>query len=248
MEEAKLNFQNFPYAMRRAVIVPKGEVGWYFDYRQIENVIHIFFSGDEVRKQAYIHDENWSEYIWLAEQILGIKITKEDPRYKLYKSGKLGMNYGLGVKLFSRMFNIPLAEARSIYSQIYRACPAIKKLQNEVADALNQYGCVVDPFGYCYHGTEEKAYKVVAYWIQGCAAALMKAAIVRASVIPGVKLRLTVHDEIYFTTKDDFMAKHTARKVKHAMTDFSHLFGGIPIRVECFMSRTNWADKKRIDL
>jgi DNA polymerase-1 len=244
----KLNWQNFPEQMRHAVRVPKGYVGWFFDYKQIENVIHIFESRDEVRKQAYLSDENWSEYLWLAEQILGHSIEKTDRRYKLYKSTKLGMNYGMGVKTFSEYHGIPKEEARRLFNQIYQACPAIKKLQNSVENELSNFGCVYDPFGYVYHGTPDKAYKVVAYKIQGCAAALMKAAIVAVSKIKGVQLRLTVHDELYITTRDDAFQYTLARKIKKAMTNFSDFFGGIPIRVECYRSTTTWAEKQLVKL
>lgn len=243
-----LNWQNFPPVIRRAVTIPPGRVGWFFDYKQIENVIHIFFSGDAERRKIYEADPNWSEYLWLAEKVLGEKISKEDDRYKRVKSTKLGMNYGMGWRLFAKVHDLPGDMARRMFNDVYRACPAIRTLQKDVAVALQQYGFVEDVFGYRYHGVPDKAYKVVAYLIQGCAAALMKSAIIRVAAIPGIQLHLTVHDELFISTADTPLQWALARRVRHAMTDYAHLFDGIPIRVEAYRSTTNWADKQLVNL
>ncbi len=245
--DIKLNWQNFPQAARRAVIVPKGRIGWWFDYKGIENVLHIFFSGDRVRRKAYESDPNWSEYLWLGEKLLGERITKDHPKYRMIKSTKLGMNYGMGARKFAAYHNLPLGEAQAMFRRITDACPAINQLQRKVAAQLSKRGYVQDPFGYRYHGSPDKAYKVVAYMIQGCAAALMKCALVRVDQIKGVLIHNVVHDDLFVTTPQEG-AKRLARQVRDAMIDFSDLFDGIPLRVECCMSTTSWGDKKEISL
>lgn len=244
----KLNWQNLPEQMMRAILVPKGMAGWYFDYKGIENVLHIFFSEDKARRKAYEDDEDWSEYLWLSEKIMGKRITKEHPRYKGIKSTKLGMNYGLGWRKYASMNGLSLEEAKASFDQVSAACPAIKLLQDKVASQLMKQGHVRDPFGYIYHGPARMAYKVVAYMIQGCAAALMKCAIARVHEIDGVTARLTIHDSIYFTTRDNKQQWELARQAQLAMTDFSYLFDGLPIRVDTFRSVTTWSDKKRVNL
>jgi DNA polymerase I-like protein with 3'-5' exonuclease and polymerase domains len=206
-------------------------------------VLHIFFSKDSERRRAYENDSEWSEYLWLAERTLKRKITKKSPEYKRIKSTKLGMNYGLGVGKFSVMNSIPRGEAELLFAQVTAACPAIRRLQRMVAGEMSRRGFVRDPFGYIYHGEPRMAYKVVAYMIQGCAAALMKAAIISVDRLP-VKILLTVHDELFFLTR----SAKVARQVKEAMTDFSHLFDGIPIRVETSVSKTSWGEMEVVEL
>lgn len=247
-DDIKINWQNIPESMHPGVRIPEGEVGWFYDYKQIENVIHIFYSKDGERRKAYEADPNWSEYIWLAERILREKINKEDPRYRRIKSTKLGMNYGLGRRKFAKMNNLSDNEAFKLFAQVSAACPAIKQLQNMVAAQLSKQGYVEDVFGYRYHGEPRMAYKIVAYMIQGCAAALMKAAMVRVSKISGVKMRLTIHDSLFFTTKGDSEQWALAKAVKAEMEDFSDLFDGIPIRVETKRSFTCWGEEKLVEV
>lgn len=248
VDKIKINWQNFPEEMRRCLLIPKGKVGWFFDYKQIENIIHIYFTQDAERRAAYEADENWSEYIWLAERILGEKINKADSRYKRIKSVKLGMNYGLGARKFATMNGIPFGEAREHFNAIQKACPAIKQLHRDVGRILAAKGFVTDPFGYRYWGDPEKGYKVTAWLVQGCAAALMKEAIIQVSQIEGVTPALTIHDELFFLTDDDSEQWARAKCAYFAMTNFSHLFSGIPIRVETCRSQTNWLSKEKVEL
>lgn len=174
----KLNFQNPNEAAKEVQIVPPGWLGWWIDATGIENVIHIYESNDHARRAAYEADPDWSEYVWLANQVLGGERTKEEldeipstlnpswSVYKQFKTTKLALNFGMGTAKYARTSKLPDQAAKQSFNQVQRACPAIQGLQRRIAQDLTQFGHVQDVFGHIYSGPA--AYKVVAYLIQGC--------------------------------------------------------------------------------
>jgi hypothetical protein len=176
----KLNFQNPNEAAKEVQIVPPGQLGFWIDATGIENVVHIYESGDKARRAAYEADEDWNEYVWLCNQILGGERDKAEldsipspinplwSVYKQYKHTKLMLNFGGGPTKFCRMTKLPERAGRQSFAQVQSACPAIRQLQKRVAQDLTDYGYVQDVFGHIYSGGVKIAYKVVAYLIQGC--------------------------------------------------------------------------------
>jgi hypothetical protein len=176
----KLNFQNPNEAAKEVQVVPQGWLGFWIDATQVENVVHIYESGDSDRRAAYEADENWNEYVWLANTALGDHRTKEEldsipspfnpswTIYKQFKTTKLALNFGMGVTKYSRTAKLPERAGQASFRQVLSACPAIESLQRRVAQDLIQQGYVRDVFGHIYTGDIRQAYKVVAYLIQGC--------------------------------------------------------------------------------
>lgn len=178
----KLNFQNPNDAAKEVQVVPAGFLGFWIDATQIENVVHIYESGDSERRKAYEADKEWNEYVWLCNKILGTNDTKEElddltkhhfpsnpswTPYKGYKTIKLAINFGLGVVKYCKMRKISEQAGRHSFTQVLIACPAIKRIQQRVTNDLKVIGYVQDVFGHIYSGDIRKAYKVVAYLIQG---------------------------------------------------------------------------------
>ena len=179
----KLNFQNPNDAAKEVQVVPKGWLGFWIDATQVENVVHIYESGDRERRRAYEADPDWNEYVWLCNKVLGTDLTKKElddlanypspynpswTVYKQYKTIKLAINFGMGVTKYSKMSKLSDRAGQSSFRQVLIACPAIKGLQQRVANDLNRDGYVSDVFGHIYSSSVRNAYKVVAYMIQGC--------------------------------------------------------------------------------
>lgn len=174
----KINFQNPTDSAKEVQLVPPGWLGWWADATQVENVVHIYESGDTARREAYEADPDWNEYVWLCCQVLGVKKTKAELEdltspinalwsvYKQYKTVKLSMNFGMGVTKYCKTTKMPESAGRRSFMEVQKACPAIKGLQNRVAGDLIDHGYVQDVFGHIYSAKE--AYKLVAYLIQGC--------------------------------------------------------------------------------
>jgi hypothetical protein len=118
--------------------------------------------------------------VWLCNTALGGDQTKEEldnipspinpgwTVYKQFKTTKLALNFGMGVAKYCRTAKLPERAGQHSFRQLLFACPAIKQLQQRVAQDLTQKGYVQDVFGHIYSGDVKIAYKVVAYLIQGC--------------------------------------------------------------------------------
>lgn len=179
----KLNFQNPNDSAKEVQIVPPGWLGGWIDSTQVENVVHIYESNDRERRRAYEADTDWNEYVWLCNKVLGLDLSKKElddlasmpspynpswTVYKQYKTIKLAINFGMGVAKYCRMSKLSDRAGNASFRQVLIACPAIKGLQQRVANDLNRDGYVQDVFGHIYSSSVRNAYKVVAYMIQGC--------------------------------------------------------------------------------
>lgn len=272
----RINFQNANDHAKEVQIVPPGFLGFFFDASQIENVVHIYESDDDQRRIAYEADEKWNEYVWLANEIMGGDLTKDEldnkelhpfpaiPHwsfYKGYKTGKLAINFGMGIAKLCKLYGLKRDVGEEIFDRIHTACPAIKQLQHRVAADLRQSGYVTDAFGHRYSGPVSQAYKVVAYLIQGCGTASLPKAQIRANWetlrsydtrMPerlrrkGVKagvMCITTHDEnggrIDLRLGDETILQ-LLQKFQFNMTEkFSPKFDDIPLRAKCYLTKTN---------
>lgn len=275
-----INFQNTNQEAQQAHLVPDGWVALYPDLSQVENVVHIYESEDSERRRDYESNPLWNEYVWLGNKILrSNNLTKEildekdrngNPTdrsrskqiphwtiYKQYKTAKLGLNFGMGEGKFGRTNGLSPSIAHDIFEEIHDACPAIRFLINKVARKLRQFGFVQDVFGHIYSGPERKAYKVVAYLIQGCGTASLPKAIIKSHYDTLQRHRTglmcgTTHDD--FTIRLDLRKKSkdliaTLQELMYNMTKrFSPRFDNIPLRAKMYMSRTRESEKKEVNL
>lgn len=268
-----INFQNPSDDAKIAHLVPRGYLGVWFDASSIENVVHIYESEDNDRRESYEADPNWNEYVWLCNTILGgTSHTKNElddketfphptnPTHSFYKGTKmvkLGLNFGMGPRKYSKETGLDLVSARESFDMIHDACPAIRNLQNKVANLLRRYGQVQDVFGHIYSGPIEKAYKVVAYFIQGCGTGSLPKAQIRAN---WETLQHRNRGIMCGTTHDDNSCRlpldlgpsdiiATLQEMQYNMTEmFSPRFDNIPLRAKCYLSRTTEADKMEVNL
>lgn len=267
-----INFQNASDEAKTAHVVPEGHLGAWFDASSIENVVHIYESEDDARRAAYEADPSWNEYVWLCNTILGgTTHTKDElddkekfphptnPVHSFYKGTKmvkLGLNFGMGPKKYAKETGLDLESARESFDMIHDACPAIRILQNKVAQLLRRYGQVQDVFGHIYSGPIDKAYKVVAYFIQGCGTGSLPKAQIRANwetlqhrnrgIMCG-----TTHDDNSCRIPLDLGSSDiiaTLQELYWNMTGmFSPKFDNIPLRAKMYLSRTTEADKEEVN-
>lgn len=189
-----INFQNASKEAKAVQVVPPGWLGVWIDATQIENVVHIYESNDRERRAAYEADPNWSEYVWLCNRILGTDMSKEElddikkhpaptnptwSIYKLYKTVKLSLNFGMGVAKYCDYTGSSRLAGQSAFDTVHRACPAIKSLSQKLIAKFRKEGFVQDVFGHIYVANPKKAYKIVAYLIQGCGTGSLPKACIR---------------------------------------------------------------------
>jgi hypothetical protein len=271
----KLNFQNPNHAAKAVQLVPEGWLGVWIDSTQVENVVHIYESEDWARRHAYEADAEWNEYVWLCNRILGGERTKKEldaiqseqiPNwsiYKQFKTVKLALNFGMGVAKFCSSCGVDSKTGKRMFDLVHDACPAIRSLQDKVSRELTRYGYVRDTFGHIYSGDVRKAYKVVAYLIQGCGTGSLPKAQIRANYDTlrelktkrGSKLAMlcgTCHDESGLRLSlglepDRIIA--TLQKLMYNMTDkFSPMFDNIPLRAKLYLSRTTADEAEEVSI
>lgn len=266
-----LNFQNPNKEAKKVQVVPDGWLGFWLDATQIENVVHIYESEDDERRAAYEADEDWSEYVWLCNRILGLDKTKAEldeipcPQmphwsiYKQYKTVKLMMNFGSGVGKYCKVTGVPLALGQRSFDDIHEACPAIKNLIEKVRKLSIKYGYVQDVFGHCYENSPRLAYKLVAYLIQGCGTGSLPKAQMRANFDTlhsfgnnsGV-LCTTTHDENSGRINLEIGEKKIVailQQLNYNMTKlFSPKFDNIPLRCKIYLSPAGVTNNDRIEV
>lgn len=283
----KLNFQNPDKEAKKVQLVPPGFLGVWIDSTQVENVVHIYESDDWQRREAYEADPNWNEYVWLCNRILGGNRTKKEldsipsPQvphwsiYKQFKTIKLALNFGMGIAKFCRSCGVDEGTGEHMFGLVHDACPAIHGLQRRVAQDLARHGHVTDAFGHIYTGSVRKAYKVVAYLIQGCGTGSLPKAQIRANYDtlrkydgyvrgqagcrdeghPRFKAGVmcgTCHDENSLRLrlslgKDCIFA--ALQELMYNMTDrFSPKFDNIPLRAKMYLSRTTCHEAEEVDI
>jgi hypothetical protein len=174
-----INFQNQNKRSKIVQLIPRGWLGIFIDSTQIENVVHIWASDDKVRRAAYEGDVNWSEYVWLCNQVIGgndNRATLEGKKssvnpswsiYKQYKTIKLALNFGMGPRHFSEETKLDFKTASGLFEQVHEACPAIRQLQEIVRKQLEKTGFTRDSFGHIYTGPTSEVYRVVSFLVQG---------------------------------------------------------------------------------
>lgn len=279
----RLNFQNPNEAAKSVQIVPESQLGWWIDATQIENVVHIYESDDTSRRATYEANEEWNEYVYLCNTIYDEDQEKDywddktdrlSPRipswtiYKETKTGKLAINFGMGIVKFCKLFGLKRDVGEEVFQNIHSACPAIRELQRRVANDLSRIGYVTDVFGKRYAGPANQAYKVVAYLIQGCGTGSLPKAQIRANwetlrhfdkKMPERLRRTdtkcgvmctTTHDEnggrIDLRLGDEVILQ-LLQKMMYNMTEkFSPLFDNIPLRAKLYLSKTT--AKKAIEV
>jgi len=283
----KLNFQNPDKEAKKVQLVPVGFLGVWIDSTQVENVVHIYESDDHLRRAAYEADADWNEYVWLCNRILGGDRDKVEldslssPQvphwsiYKQFKTIKLALNFGMGIDKFCKSCGVDEETGEHMFGLVHDACPAIRRLQRRVASDLAKIGHVTDAFGHIYTGSVRKAYKVVAYLIQGCGTGSLPKAQIRANYdtlrefdgyVRGQVGRRspehsrfksgvmcgTCHDENSLRLRLD-LGKTTIvaalQKLMYNMTDkFSPKFDNIPLRAKLYLSRTTCHEAEEVSI
>lgn len=278
----KLNFQNPDKEAKKVQLVPPGYLGVWIDSTQVENVVHIYESQDRARRRAYEADPNWNEYVWLCNRILGGERDKSEldsipsPQvphwsiYKQFKTIKLALNFGMGIAKFCKSCGVDERTGRALFGQVHEACPAIHRLQRRVANDLREIGHVTDAFGHVYTGSVNKAYKVVAYLIQGCGTGSLPKAQIRANYdtlrrFDGLRHNRfnsvagksgvmcgTCHDENSLRLRLDLGRATILAILQELMenmtTRFSPKFDNIPLRAKLYLSRTTCEEATEVSI
>lgn len=265
-----MNFQNIPRSDKvvKTAFVPKLDAFLFFDYKQIEPRLlawYLHSIGDT--KLADTLNQGVDTYTAIVRGIY----RKDDITDEERQTGKtlfLSLMYGGGIGTVMRQFDVSAAEAKRMVEQFHKAWPGVRLLQAAIERRIEQRGYITTLFGRHLH--PESPHKAINALIQGCAADIMRHALIRVHYmlnegqIVGLAhgqhgdpngesycktirqpykshMVSVIHDEIIIDAY-----RHEIRQLTESVPrwmDESRVSKIVPIYVDVEMSTTTWADK-----
>lgn len=154
--------------------------------------------------------------------------------------------------------NITDGGSRSLLQKYYRVYPDVRPFMDQIQHELYRKGHITDVYGRVYQVPVREAYKAVNYLVQGTAAGVLKRAMLKISKVLRTDERLRspkgrrcwmvncVHDEVQIEVPKAIDNVKTAKRLVKVMEDRDTF--KLPITMDVSISRTNWAEKKEIEL
>jgi DNA polymerase-1 len=243
------NLQNIPRMgvidVRRAFVCRDHYSNYYFDYSQIELRILAHYSQEPLMLEEYNKTENDLHSV-TCQAVFG-EVTKE--KRTLSKNINFGIIYGMGPKKFCTMvneqypdFNMTYTDARGFINKYYKTYQKVRTFTWRVPQKILDVGYVKDIFGRKYTTPRDEAYKGVNYLIQGCAAGIIKKAMIEIhDLLEGKKsnMLLTIHDELVIEIHE--AEEELVEQIKEIMEDRETF--RVPITVNIEKTSTCWAEK-----
>lgn len=141
------NMQNIP-SKARYIYVPSHS-DWCFveaDFSSLENRLAAWYANDTDRL-ARLSMPGFNEHLWLARQIYGEQVTKDDPEYKLGKITNHGADGAMGARKLSQTHDLPEKLARELILSWRKINWKSATWQEEAGNAATLTGQTVNAFG-----------------------------------------------------------------------------------------------------
>ncbi len=254
------NLQNMPKNedIRRAFVVDQGGTMWFWDHSQIEMVGFSMYSKDPKMIGALKNGEDLHRLA--ASEALGIPLDQVDPANRAMGKGtNFAIIFGVGKAKLARYINGYMPKGQKLNDQAawefkqkyFIKFPTVKEFQYSVMNTVRQHrepwgNFVRNKFGRVRRLKPEKAYTGVNHLIQGWAADLMKASMVRIDdKFHNTDWRQNIHDSIRIdSTETPERQSEWAQEVAWELCNWPE----VPVPISCSIdySRTNWAEMKGV--
>lgn len=245
-----MNYQNIPRSDKivKRAFVPKLDALLYFDYKNIEPRLLAFYL-HAIGDPGLAHSISSGEdvYVSLARSALGItgRNLTDDER-QVGKTIFLAMCYGGGAPTLMRNLGIEYQEARDILDTFHENLPGVNALKVSLEATMQERGYIKTLYGRHLRPLEDR--KAINALIQGCAADVMKAALIRIYTgMGGMQSHMVsvVHDEVQIDADaseiEALMERVPAWMIEPQVDPI------VPILVDREISYTTWADKVPYD-
>jgi DNA polymerase-1 len=228
------NMQNIPVRtalgreIRSAFIAPPGHVILSADYSQVELRLLAHLSGDAKLIEAFRSGED--VHVRTAALIFDVAkdaVTKE--MRNRAKTINFGVIYGMGDAALAKQTGVTRDEAARFIDAYFERYEGVRRFMDETVEKARQGEAVRTLLGRrrflpnlhsANRGLRAEAERVAKNTpIQGTAADLMKLAMLRLGnepVLPGVRMLLTVHDELVFEVPEGKVAE-AGEKIREGM-------------------------------
>jgi DNA polymerase-1 len=202
------------------------------DLNSIEMAIFAAYAGEgrlleAVRAGTDIHTMT-AEFVGIRERTRpGGHVESMRQRGKTFG---FAMIYGAGVRSVRKMMRCDQNQARLYINRYHEAYPEVGRLQARVQYRLEDTGYIKSAWSRRYRLTPRDAYKGVNYLVQGTAADLLKASLVRLHR-DGVPIVGCIHDEL-IAHVPEAEAEATKAKIIEALTDHPRIVEKVPLQAE----------------
>jgi len=251
------NLQNVPRVLgpRECFTTRRGYVNYHFDYSQIEIRLFVHYAQDEELREALLNGADMHMLTALAIH------HKKDPKNvtkeqrKVAKTVNFGIIYGAGAKTLAHSLTVKTgiphtrAMAKSFLDAYHSQYPSVRRIMGKLKAEILRRGFVQNEFGRRHRVPVKANYKALNALIQGCAADIMKRAMLRVWHFlheHGCRSRLimTIHDEIVLEIWHEEEA-WLVPKVKELMEMDSPKFF-LPVPTDIEKTATYWSEKKDV--
>lgn len=243
-----MNIQNIPRSDKvvKRSFRSKQDALLFFDYKQIELVLLAYYMaslGEPSMADAIVAGKDL--HVESAKGALRKAEVTEKERQEVGKTLNYSMVYGGGRPTLMRQLGLTFPEANDLLNNFHARWPGIKLVQTAIENRIAERGYITTLWGRHLH--PESQHKALNALVQGCAADLMRAALVKVHRHlrdRGTKshLVLTIHDELILDAVNDEL-EFLVAEIPPLM-DYPNVSSVVPIEVDCEISRITWADKE----
>lgn len=249
------NLQNIPIrteigrAIRAAFVAPEGHILLSADYSQIELRVLAHLSADPVLVASFRQNED--VHTRTAMEVFGLSRDQlTDEHRRRAKAINFGVIYGMGEVSLAKRLGIRREEAADFIRRYFERYQGVRSFLDSTLQQAREGQAVRTILGRTRHLPDLRSANrqlraqaeriAVNTPIQGSAADLLKLAMVRLRqpVAEGVRMILTVHDELIFEVPEDQVQTASSR-IRAAMENVMQL--AVPLVVDIGTGR-NWAD------
>lgn len=224
--------------IRKLFIPEEGHTWAKLDYSQVEYRITAHYAvgpGAEELRQDY-RDNPDTDYHKRIQELTGFD-------RRTVKRLNFGASYGMGLDTAAKKFGWTREEAEMFLSAYHDKAPYLKATRKRVVQVAERKGHIFTILGRRARvHPSRKLHSFFNRLIQGSAADIMKAAMVKAyedGLFDVLLPHLTVHDELDVSVPQTKEGKEALAALKHTMETAIEL--SVPLRVDC-KEASNWAE------
>lgn len=202
------------------------------DLNSIEMAVFAAYAGegrlmDAIKRGEDMHTMT-ADFVGLRErQRPGGIVESKRQRGKVWN---FTMVYGGGARTVRKQFRVNQTEARAMINRYHDAYPEVGRLQARIQWRLEDTGYVKSAMGRRFRGVPNEAYKYTNYLVQGTAAEILKAALVKCHR-DGVPVVALVHDEIVAHVPEKDAEEARQLIIKH-LCDFPMIGDKVPLAAD----------------
>lgn len=216
------------------------------DLNSIEMAVFAAYAGegklmDAIREGRDMHTMT-ADFVGLRERHRpGGHIESRRQRGKTFN---FAVVYGLGVRGTRKKFQVSQDEARKMHKRYHDAYPEVGQLQSIIEWRLQDTGYIKSAWGRRFRLAPREAYKATNYLVQGTAADILKASLLKLHK-DGVPVVALVHDEI-IAHVPEADAEECKQTIIEALIDHPRINDKVPLAADGDIV-DRWSEAKNPD-